>query len=44
MNKAQGEMSRRLISKKIKKEGPRKHRKGVEGERIKNVQALSKVQ
>ena len=47
MNKAQGEMSRRLISRRKKKEGTRRHRKEwkmKEKRMIKNAQALSKVQ
>ena len=47
MNKAQGEVSQRLISKRKKKEGTRKHRKEwkvKEQKMIKDAQALSKVQ
>ena len=47
MNKAQGEMSQRLISKEMKKEGTHKHRKEwkvKEHKMIKNAQALSKIQ
>ena len=47
MNKAQGGMSQRLISKRKKKERTCKHRKewkGKEEKMIKNAQVLSKLQ
>ena len=47
MNRAQGVVSRGLISKSKEKEGTRKHRKEwkvKEYKMIKNAQALSKVQ